>query len=85
MAQRGSQRPAMAIPLSWHCLGPRRYALRSQAFSPCRGSQVGLMVIYPLAVITDVATDVCSSRARLRFASSTRIVVMCRMIEKGTM
>src|ERR1700760_2762310 len=36
-------------------------------------------------VITDVATDVCSSRARLRFASSTRIVVMCRMIEKGTM
>ena len=43
------------------------------------------MVAYPLAVITDVATDVCSSRARLRFASSTRIVVMCRMIEKGTM
>ena len=39
---------------------------------------------YPLAVIADVATDVCSSRARLRFASSTRIVVMCRMIEKGT-
>src|ERR1700739_2567465 len=36
-------------------------------------------------VITDVATDVCSSSARLRFASSTRIVVMCRMIEKGTM
>jgi hypothetical protein len=26
------------------------------------------MVIYPLAVIADVATDVCSSRARLRFA-----------------
>ena len=23
VAQRGSQRPAMAIPLSWHCLGPR--------------------------------------------------------------
>ena len=39
---------------------------------------------YRLAVIADVATDVCSSRARLRFASSTRIVVMCRMIEKGT-
>ena len=64
---------------------PTRYVPRSQAFSPCRGSQVGLTVTYPLAVITDVATDVCSSRARLRFASSTRIVVMCRMIEKGTM
>ena len=37
-------------------------------------------VHYPLAVIADVATDVCSSRARLRFVSSTRIVVMCRMI-----
>jgi hypothetical protein len=45
----------------------------------------GLMVAYPLAVIADVATDVCKSRARLRFASSTRIVVMCRMIEMGTM
>jgi hypothetical protein len=32
----------------------------------------------------DVATDACSSRARLPFASSTRIVVMCKMIEKGT-
>ena len=42
------------------------------------------MVAYPLAVIADVAMDVCSSRARLRFASSTRIVVMCRVIEKGT-
>jgi hypothetical protein len=42
------------------------------------------MVIYPLAVIADVATDVWSSRARLRFANSTRIVVMCKMIEKGT-
>ena len=41
------------------------------------------MVIYPLVLIADVATDVCSPRARLRFASSTRIVVMCRMIEKG--
>jgi putative transposase len=38
-----------------------------------------------VAVIADVATDACSSRARLRFASSTRIVVMCRMIEMGTM
>ena len=44
----------------------------------------GLMVAYPLAVIADAAIDVCSSRARLRLASSTRIVVMCRMIEKGT-
>ena len=43
------------------------------------------MVAYPLAGIANVATDVCSSRARLRFARSTRIVVMCRMIEKGTM
>jgi len=43
-----------------------------------------MMVIYPLAVIADVATELCSSRAALRFASSTRIVVMCRMIEKGT-
>jgi hypothetical protein len=43
------------------------------------------MVAYPLAGIANVATDVPSSRARLRFASSTRIVVMCRMIEKGTM
>jgi hypothetical protein len=43
-----------------------------------------LMVIYPLVLIADVATDICSSRARLRFASSTRIVVMCRMIEKGS-
>jgi hypothetical protein len=42
-----------------------------------------LMVIYPLVLIADLATDVCS-RARLRFASSTRIVVMCRMIEQGT-
>ena len=41
-------------------------------------------VHYTLAVIADVAMDVCSSRARLRFASSTRIVVTCRMIEKGT-
>ena len=32
----------------------------------------------------DVASDACLSRARLRFASSTRIVVMCRMIEMGT-
>jgi len=39
---------------------------------------------YPLAVIADAATDVCSSRAHLRFASSARIMVMCRMIEKGT-
>jgi len=41
-------------------------------------------VHYPLAVIADAATDVCSSRAHLRFASSARIMVMCRMIEKGT-
>jgi hypothetical protein len=38
-----------------------------------------------VAVVADVVTDACSSRARLRFASSTRIVVMCRMIEMGTM
>ena len=42
------------------------------------------VLAYPLAVIADAAIDVCSSRARLRLASSTRIVVMCRMIEKGT-
>ena|SRR5947209_1613192 len=64
---------------------PKRYAPRSEAFSPCCGGQVGLTVTYPLAVIADVATGVCSSRARLRCASSTRIVVMCKMIEKGTM
>jgi hypothetical protein len=43
-----------------------------------------LTVIYPLAIVADLATDLCSARARLRIASSTRIVVMCKMIEKGT-
>jgi hypothetical protein len=38
------------------------------------------MDIYPLAVTADVATDICSSRASLRFASTTRIVVVCGII-----
>jgi hypothetical protein len=30
VAQRGSQRPAMAIPLSWHRLGPRDMSLEAK-------------------------------------------------------
>ena len=32
VVQRGSQRPAMAIPLSWHCLGPRDMSLVAKRF-----------------------------------------------------
>jgi hypothetical protein len=33
------------------------------------------MVIYPLAVIADAVMDVCSSRARLRFARVTALEI----------
>ena len=58
-----------------HCGDPR--CARHSELSP------DMPVIYPLAVIADVATEACSSRARLRFASSTRIVVMCRNDREG--
>ena len=32
VAQRGSQRPAMAIPPSWHCLGPGDMSLEAKRF-----------------------------------------------------
>ena len=70
-------------------LPPRTYDATSPDAAICECLQPPrptsrLMVIYPPSVIAAVATDVGPSRARLWFASSTRIVVMCRMIEKGT-
>jgi hypothetical protein len=59
VAQRGSQRPAMAIPPSWHCLGPGDMPFEAKRF---RIVAVAIPIIAIGGVVAMAATRACGSR-----------------------